>query len=417
MLKSETLFIDFLKKFIKLEYKGDTVTPYVHFKMGFKFNRKTVYRMLYGRRRVVHNKVVFDNYMGRPFGCNCKYVVNKLLEKYPGQLDIVWTVTKKEMANADFPDGVRIVKYGSSNAKEEYATAKVWVSNYHKISYVKRGMYRKPNQFFVQMWHGSLGIKKIENNVPSLTEDKNWLLLAQESSEMTTHWISNSAFETDVYKKAFWNVENVLEFGHPRNDILINGDPAITEKVKRFYEIEGKRVMFYAPTFREDYRLDCYQLDYPQLKSALEAKFGGEWVFVVRMHPRIKSKSALVLPESEYIYDATFYPDIQELLLCADCMISDYSSCIFDFMLTRRPAFVFATDIEEFDNERGFYYPLESTPFPIATDNGMLLHNIHCFDKSTYTVKLEQFLNEKGCVEDGQAAERVADLVMELARR
>lgn len=421
----EELLIDkirkFLKKFIQVKYDGEHVLPYIHiklpvihFRLPFSFNRKKVYKVLYAVKKTRPNKVVFDNYMGKPFGCNCKYVVNKLLDKYPDQLDIVWVVSKGDRKKENFPKDIRLVKYGSSEARSEYATAKVWVSNYHKVSYTRRGMYRKPDQFFIQMWHGSLGIKKIENNVPILTENANWLTLAKESSEMTTHWISNSSFETDVYKQAFWGVENVLEYGHPRNDILINGDPDVVEKVKAHFGIEGKKIMFYAPTFREDYRLDCYQIDYERLKTELEEKFGGEWVFVVRLHPRVRKYSKKLLPDAEYIFDGTFYPDIQELILCADSMITDYSSCIFDFLLTRRPGFIFATDIEEYNTERGFYYPLESTPFPVATDNEMLMKNVCNIDLDQYAVKTEQFLREKGCTEDGKASERVADLIMEL---
>lgn len=406
----------FLKLFIQLKYKGDRVYPYfhVHFKLPFSFNRKNVFRMLYAWRKIEPRKVVFDNYMGKPFGCNCKYVVNKLLEKYPGMLDIVWMVSKKEMDAEGFPEGVRLVEYGSVKAKMEYASAKVWASNYHKVSYVRKGMFRKPGQYFIQMWHGSLGIKRIENNVPLLTDNDNWLIMAKESSEMTTHWISNSAFETDVYKQAFWGVENVLEYGHPRNDLLVNGDDAVVEKVKKHFGIEGKKVMFYAPTFREDYRLDCYRIDYAGLKQALEQKFGGEWVFVVRLHPRVREYSSVILPAEDYMFDATFYSDIQELILCADSMMTDYSSCIFDFLLTRRPGFIFATDIAEYNTERGFYYPLESTPFPVATSNEMLMKNVRNIDMEKYARQTEQFLQEKGCIEDGHASERVADLIMEL---
>ena len=411
----------FLKKFVQVKYDGENVIPYIHiklptihFKLPFAFNRKKFYKSFFGHKSVVANKVIFDNYMGKPFGCNCKYVVNKLLEKYPDQLDIVWMVSKKEMNSDSFPEGVRLVRYGTGDAKSEYATAKVWVSNYHKVSYVRKGMYRKPDQYFIQMWHGSLGIKKIENNVPLLSENANWLTLAKESSEMTTHWISNSAFETDVYKQAFWGVENVLEYGHPRNDILVNGDANVVSKVKEFYGIEDKKIMFYAPTFREDYRMDCYQIEYNKLKKALEEKFGGEWVFVVRLHPRVQKYSKALLPDVDYIFDGTFYPDIQELILSADSMMTDYSSCIFDFLITKRPGFIFATDIEEYNTERGFYYPLESTPFPVATNNEELMENVKKFDFEGYRNKTEKFLSDKGCTEDGNASERVADLIMEL---
>ena len=417
--------IKLLKNFFRLDYEGNRIIPCIHIKLSsdgkkclhFRlpvwFNRKRLYSR-YTRREIQSNKIVCDNYMGKPYGCNPKYVVNKLLEKYADRVEIVWVVSPKEMAQGGFPENVRLVPYGTKAAKQEYATAKVWLSNYHKVSYVKRGMYRRPGQYFIQMWHGSLGIKKIENNVSLLTENDNWLGMAKESSEMTTHWISNSSFETDIYKQAFWGVENILEYGHPRNDLLINGDDAVVQKVKKHFGIEGKKVMFYAPTFREDYRLDCYRIDFASLKQELEQKFGGEWVFVVRLHPRVREFSSQILPNEAYIVDGTFYPDIQELILTADSMITDYSSCIFDFLLTRRPGFIFATDIAEYNTERGFYYPLESTPFPVATSNEALLKHVRNIDLETYAEQSERFLQEKGCIEDGKASERVADLIMEL---
>lgn len=110
----------------------------------------------------------------------------------------------------------------------------------------------------------------------------------------------------------------------------------------------------------------------------------------------------------------TKYPDIQELLAVADCMISDYSSCIFDYLLTKRPAFLFTTDIEEYNTERGFYYPLETTPFLIAHDNDELMLNIKNFENAKYIEKCNSFLNDKGCIENGTASEKVADLIAEL---
>ena len=96
--------------------------------------------------------------------------------------------------------------------------------------------------------------------------------------------------------------------------------------------------------------------------------------------------------------------------------MTDYSSCIFDFMLSRKPAFIFATDIENYNTERGFYYPLESTPFPVATDNIELIENIRNFDYEKYKQEVEIFLQEKGCMEDGHASERVVDLIERIIK-
>lgn len=404
----------FLARFFLVEPKGSGEVK-LRLKLPFSWSSRERYAARYGSLPVQNNKILFDNYMGKGFGCNPKYVAEQLIEKYPGQFDLVWITSTADMDRGDFPPEIRLAAYSSAQALREYATAKVWVSNYHKVSFVKRGMFKRPEQCFIQMWHGSLGIKKIEGDVSGLTQDDNWLKLSQQSSGMVDYWISNSKFETEIYKTAFWDVHTVKEYGHPRNDILFDNARMreIRRKLSRHFGIEGKKVMFYAPTFREDYRLDCYQIDYQALRSSLKKRFGGDWAILVRLHPRVRKYADSVVPDLPYVFDATFYTDIQELIAGADCMITDYSSCVFDFMLTRRPAFLYATDISEFDNERGFYYPLESTPFPIAADNAQLMENVEQFSEEKYTAGVDAFLREKGCIEDGHAGERVVQLIME----
>ena len=101
-------------------------------------------------------------------------------------------------------------------------------------------------------------------------------------------------------------------------------------------------------------------------------------------------------------------------MVVADAFITDYSSCIYDYVLTRRPGFIYATDISQYNNERGFYYPLEQTPFPISTNNKELLKNIENFDENLYLKKIDQFLLEKGCIDDGHASERIAEKIAQI---
>lgn len=370
---------------------------------------------------VQNGKIVFENYGGKGFGCNPKYVAQELIKRGAvGKYDLVWLISRKALKNGNLPLPIRTVRYGSLKSLYEYATAQVWVSNYHKVFFVRRGLRKRENQFYVQMWHGSLGIKKIDIDVPALKQDKKWLRASVISSRMTDFWISNSSFETSVYKTAFWKVkdESVRLYGHPRNDIFFDAEGMLSarQKVAASYGVEGKKLLLYAPTFREDDRIDCYRIDYCNLIEHMKCRFGGEWIILVRLHPRIQDKAAEIVPSGANIVDVTWYADIQELLAAADCLITDYSSCAFDFMLTRRPTFLFATDVKQYDRERGFYYPLETTPFPLAHDNAELMKSVDAFDEAVYLPKVEAFIKEKGCMEDGHASERVADLVERLVR-
>ena len=385
-------------------------------------------RMLYplfARRPIQANKIVFDNYLGRGYGCNPKYVAQKLLEHdTAGRYDIVWLVSSVYRTQNEMPPQIRTVKYGSFRALFEYATAKVWVSNYHKVDMINYGLRKREEQVFIQMWHGSLGIKKIDGDVSVLMQDKRWLRAAVVGSEMTDWWISNSDFETAVYKSAFWGVtdEKILLYGHPRNDIFFHREMMVRarQKVDELYGTNGKKLLLYAPTFRNEvvrgyneigHQTDVFDLSYPALLVHMQERFGGEWTVLVRLHPQIADMAEEIIHPMPNVIDASAYMDMQELLAAADCLITDYSSCAFDFMLTKRPVFLYAPDIHEYDIQRGFYYPLETTPFPLACDNAELMRNIDGFDNVAYRQDVEAFLKEKGCIEDGLASERVAALI------
>ena len=148
--------------------------------------------------------------------------------------------------------------------------------------------------------------------------------------------------------------------------------------------------------------------DYKKLCEALSRRFGGQYTALVRLHPRTKDVLMNTI-QAPYAFDVTDYPDIQMLMVVSDLGITDYSSWIYDFVLTRRPGFLYATDKSSYVQRTGFVYPMEATPFPISEDFETLLNNISEFDEAVYEAKVEDFLKDKVCVDDGHAAERVAD--------
>lgn len=357
-------------------------------------------------------KIVFDNYMGKGYGCNGKYVTEALLKKKQ-DLDIVWTVKDIEGQRKDFPKQVRLVEYGSKEAMYEYATAGVWACNYQLVHYLNKGLLKKPGQTYIQMWHGSFGIKKIENDCKNLTQDKNWTTLAKRNSGYTDYWISNSKFETDIYRQAFWDVDRVLEYGHPRNDIFFHRkEEKARDAVEDYIGRKDGKLLLYVPTFRDDCSEPEEQPDFKQLKYSLEKRFGGDWRILLRLHPRMAADGKKIKGYGDGCIYVTDYPDIQELLAAADAVITDYSSAVFDFLLTGRPAFIYAPDYDRYQKMRGLYYPLEETPFPIASDYRRLTRNILEFDADLYRERAKAFLQQKGSVEKGNAAECVAELIL-----
>lgn len=389
------------------------------FGIPIKIDRTKYFQNKCKNLKIQKNKIVFNNFQGGLYGCNPKYIAEEIIKrKLP--YDIYWLCKDINLINeSTFPENIKLTPFKKKKGLLDLATARLVIGNVRYNLMIQEGWVKKESQVYIQTWHGSLGIKKIDAAVTNQDyAQRNWCNVAQIDSKYTDYLISNSDFEDRVFEEGFWYDGPILKVGHPRNDIFFKPEEEkqeIKDKVFQTLQIDkNKKVLLYVPSFRDDKRLSCYGLDTSAIANVLKEKFGGDWVIAIRMHPHLKKYSSKLFCFNDNVVDATYYPDIQELLLASDIAITDYSSCIFDFMLSRKPGFIFATDIEQFNNDRGFYYPLESTPFPIATNNYELIKNIENFDYEKYKQKVEEFLKDKGCMEDGHASERVVDLIEKI---
>lgn len=365
--------------------------------------------------KVNPNKIIFSNFHGAGYGCNPKYIAQEIIkQKLPYEL--VWVVNENSAVIKDaFPKEIRLVEQFSLRKMYDFVTAKYWVIN---TTLSELNVTKRDEQVYIQTGHGSFGIKKIGTDIGYVSKKK-MAIIDKESVELN-YFISHSKFETEVYSRGFkYSKDKILEFGHARNDIFFKDSTQVKDKVYSYCGLDcSVKTLLYVPTFRKDNRYDCYDIDYNSLVKVLQEKFGGEWKILVRFHPRtIPILSTFFDSANENIVDVTYYDDIQELLVSADAAITDYSSCIFDFMLTKRPAFIFATDIEQFNKDQGCYFPLSSTPFPIASSNSELLDNIISFDNNLYLKATDKFLEDKGSIEDGHAAEKLVEFFNKLNQK
>ena len=370
-------------------------------------------KVLFRNAEIQKNKVFFMTFQG-DYTCNPKYICDELIRQGIN-CDIIWGVRLATLNKAfELPKQIRLVNRFTLDFYEEMATSKIWIIN--SVEVFKNPIYKKKDQILIETWHGSLGIKRFDKQV---NDGRAWVKAAELCGKMANYCISNSEFEDNVYRGTFWSKNEILQYGHPRNDILfLKGERQnrIISKIKEQYEgiEDGEKYILYGPTFRDSHNFDCYSVNYERLISEVEKKFGGKWKVLVRFHPTVRKFSKNILSKNEQVIDVTDYPDIQELMLLADIAITDYSSWIYDFVLTRKPGFIFATDLEQYNDERGFYYKLETTPFAIARSNKELIANIRSFDLEMYQKKVEAFLKDKGCVEDGQASKRVVEKIREI---
>lgn len=355
------------------------------------------------------------------YGCNPKYICEELLKRNT-DVKIVWRLPgDKKLGRGGVPTTVKGVRAGTFEYyKEIYSSAVVVANSYIFLDQV---LILKKEQVLIQTWHGSLGIKKFGKN--DMKGHRRQRMASILTGKMTDYCITNSTFVSGSLRNTFWPRTPMLEYGHPRNDIFFDNyadeRALIKEKILKKYKLNDDiNIVMYAPTFRDAKNFDCYDIDYDRLVSALTDRFGGKWIVFLKFHPSMrnvyKGKYKKNTGREVTIVDVTDYPDMQELISVIDVAITDYSSWIYDFVLKRKPGFIFATDIDLYNNERGFCYPLETTPFPIAIDNDQLVENIYAFDNQQYLYNVEQFLGDKGCVEDGHASERVVDKIFEIIK-
>lgn len=365
---------------------------------------------------VEENKVFFHT-QESTYCCNPKYICEELRRRNKdNKINIVWRVASK--GKNGVPAEITKVKFNSFSYFKELCSSKIIITN--SFLYVGMPVTLKKNQVLIQTWHGSLGIKKFGKN--DIKDSKRRVDALIKTGEMTSYCLSNSQLENNSLSDTFWPDTPKLLYGHARNDLFFPQSKEKRDELRESYFSKWDlapetKIVMYAPTFRDSKDFSCYDINFDRVVAALTERFGGEWRIVLRYHPSMRkdyAKSPLRGAYKHCVIEATDVLDMQELIAITDVAITDYSSWIYDFMLMRKPGFIFATDIEEYNTERGFYYPIESTPFPIAVDNDELIDNILKFDETSYATNLEKFLEDKGCVEDGHAAERAVDLIYRI---
>ena len=110
------------------------------------------------------------------------------------------------------------------------------------------------------------------------------------------------------------------------------------------------------------------------------------------------------------------HDDMQEVLLVADVLVTDYSSSVWDFGLLERPCFLYTPDKVEYEAVTNYCTPLEEWPYPFALTNEALGQLIKEYDKETYLERLHAHQERLGTYEKGQACSIVADLISKIVR-
>lgn len=347
------------------------------------------------------NKITFASDSRTDLSGNFEFVYRELLDREE-TFDFQFFLKESINTKKSITEYVRMAYH--------FATSRhILIDDFYPIIYPLK--IRK-NADLVQLWHAvgafkTFGYSRIGlpgGPSPTSKNHRNYTKVIVSSDHIRKHYAEG--FGVDI--------ENVIATGIPRTDFFF--DEAKKAEVRSsLYEeypfLKGKKVILFAPTFRGNGQQSAYYpfevLNYDQLYQELN----NEYIFLFKIHPFVKNKINIPYQYSEFFYDFSDFREINELLLIADVLITDYSSVCFEFALLQKPMIFFSYDVDEYIRTRDFYYEYFSfIPGPLARTCHELVsivkNNQYEFEK------LDSFVHYFFDELDGQSSKRVVDAIL-----
>lgn len=356
--------------------------------------------------------ILFESHRGLTCSCNPRAICEEVLrQKLPVQC--VWAVTDLSIST---PPGTKKIRRCSPAYYYYHAHARVLV---HNAEFADNLPIRK-EQVYINTQHGTplklmgtdLSYKNPAAYPASYGKTGRW-----------THLVSPNSYSTDIFRRVHRYDGPVLEVGYPRNDIFFqrNSPTEIGALKEKWGLPPDKKVILYAPTWR-DVGASRFDHDF-QLAldiDALRSRFGEDYVLLLRLHHLISSRVELTPTQATFAFNVSSAAyDPQELMLCADVLVTDYSSMMFDYAILRRPMIFFTYDLDTYTNEtRGTYFDLrEEGPGPVVQTMPDLIDALSNIDQwRPHFAQREQAFHEKFCgQETGEAAKIVVDRLIRPA--
>jgi CDP-glycerol glycerophosphotransferase len=349
-------------------------------------------------------QVLFEAWRGR-YSDSPRAVSEALSEACAG-FRPTWVLSAATAA----PAGVRRVDRYRARHLAALLTSDYLITN----DIVTKPVVRRPSSVYIQTWHGS-PIKKVglDEGVAVYAGAQAHLRRMLRDVRRWDYLVSPSPRYTEIFRGAFGYEGAVLEIGNPRNDILVNDDGTRRRQVRESLGLQPEdRVILYAPTWREDAGDGSGTFRQPTTVdwAALDAGLPDNVVILSRMHANVRSGADTgAIPRAR---DVSGHGDVADLLLAADGLITDYSSIVHDFVVTGKPVFLHAPDVDRYrESVRELYVDYEAwAPGPISRNTEELVQNLlhHEVDHAARAA----FLQEYCTYDDGGATQRLVRMIL-----
>lgn len=288
------------------------------------------------------------------------------------------------ISHADFSSPLKAALFFTKKAYLLATSKYVFMNdNFMPLGYLK---FRK-EAVIVQLWHAEGAFKKfgLDIHQPDAIRKRE-----AAANRKLTYVVCSSESVVPIYASAFGVDESqVLPLGSPRADVLLNAENAAelrAEFEKQHPESKDRKIVLYAPTFRDDPESDAHFLEKFDV-SAFNKELENEYVLLSRLHPQIHGEKRL-----DGAIDVTDYKSVNELTLISDILITDYSSVCMDFVLLDKPCVFFAPDLEEYAARRPFYFDYKSyVPGAVAGDTAELIEAVKRAEITENAVSFKEF--------------------------
>ncbi|HEY0239434.1 MAG TPA: CDP-glycerol glycerophosphotransferase family protein [Friedmanniella sp.] len=353
------------------------------------------------------NAVYLESFYGRGATCNPYAIDREIATRYP-QLTRFWGVTD---AAIPVPAGAITVVRGTREWWHARATSRYVVAN----DWLRRTFHPQPFQVVLQTWHGSM-LKRIGLDRSGQPRSKIDIIRLEQSK-----WdvlLSQNHHSSLILASAYDWHRTLFEEGYPRNDPLTPGSPYAGDGavIRAQLGIKPEQTaVLYAPTWRENQTSMVTFLDLERLSADL----GEDYVVLLRGHSRTV-KFGETLDDLPGVIDVTTYPEVTDLFLAADAMITDYSSVMFDYSVTRRPMIFYVPDMDDYrDSLRGVYFDLsEVAPGPVLSTQEEVTVAVRQLDRAGehYAAAYEAWVERFNHHDDGHSAERVVRRLLAIRK-
>ncbi len=352
---------------------------------------------------IQRNKIVFDNFGGKGFADHPRYIAEEI-HRRGLDWEMVWLVNN---IDEQMPSWIRKVRFGSWQSVYDLSTAQFWVDNIRNAHLVNK----KENQIYLQTWHGSMPFKQVEKDVESMLHPL-YVQKAKYDGSIIDAILSSSRIQSNQFKRCFWlsKESEILEFGGPRCDCLFDSEYVeSTNKKMRCKLSIGMEdyVVLYAPTFRDDGSTSAYYLNFEAIKEAFQRKIGRSCKIITRLHPNVNSEEFFL--NNEWMINGGQIPDSTEVVICADAIITDFSSIMYEACLLKKVCFRCALDYDEYIKNRSLLPLEQKTPFLLSKSTEELIDQIKSFEYTKYNAELQSFFTMMNLFENGHASEKTVD--------